>query len=86
MITHDPKTRPRHDLMDLMQNYFILIRAHLRGLSFPNKKCSFKCVNNSVQLSSPQLLLSKRYSRLKLPFYNRFPMGDTQEYPRGYPP
>ena len=55
----------------------ILIRAHLRGLGgqFSKQKCSLENVNNSVQISSPQLLLSKRYSRLKLPFYNRFPMG-----------
>ena len=61
--------------MDLLQNYCFLIRAHFRGLGCPNflsKKCSLENVNNSVQISSPQLLLSKRYSRLKLPFYNRF--------------
>ena len=44
------------------------------GSQFSKQK---KFVNNGVQISSPQLLLSKRYSRLKLPFYNRFPMGDT---------
>ena len=61
-----------------MQNYCILIRAHLRGLgaNFPNKKCSLERVINSVQISSPHLLLS-RYSRLKMPFYNRFPMENT---------
>ena len=56
--------------MDLMQNYCILIRAHIGGwgAQFPSKKCSLECVNNSVQISSSQLLLSKRYLRLKLPF------------------
>ena len=35
---------------------------------FQVKKCSLENVHNNVQISSPQLLLSKRYSRLKLPF------------------
>ena len=45
----------------------ILIRAHLKGLGVPisQAKCSLENVNNSVQISSPQLLLSKRYLRLK---------------------
>ena len=44
-----------------------LIRAHLRGgvSIFQAKKCSLENVNNSVQISSSQLLLSKRYSKLK---------------------
>ena len=57
-----------------MQNYCILIRAHIRG-NFPSEKCSLESVNSSVQISSSQLLLSKRYSRLKLLFYNRFSYG-----------
>ena len=65
--------------MSWNEPYYILIRAHLGGWGpyFPSKKCSLESVDNSVQISSPQLLLSKRYSRLKLPFYNRFPMGNT---------
>ena len=55
----------------LWQNYCILIRAHLRELghgNFPSKTGSLESVNNNVQISSPQLLLSKRYSRLKSVF------------------
>ena len=68
-----------------MHNYCILIRA---PLGEPSKKCSLENVNNGVQISSPQLLLSKRYSsEVAMNFHNRgFPMGDTQEYPCGYPP
>ena len=77
--------------MDLMQNYCILIRAHLTGLggggsNFPSKECSLESVIKSIQISSPQLLLGKRYSRLKFPFYNRFPMGDTHVGILGYSP
>ena len=49
-----------------MPNYCILIRAHHRGLG-SQKNVPWKV------LSSRRLLLNKRPSRLKLPFYNRFP-------------
>ena len=48
--------------MDLMQNSCILIRAHLGQFS---EQKMFRVIN-SVQISSAQLLLCKRYSRLKL--------------------
>ena len=78
---------PASEPMDLMQNYCFLIRAHLGGWGgrqFSKQRCSLESVNNSVQISSPQLLLSEKYSRLKLPFYNRFPMGDTHVGILGY--
>ena len=49
--------------------YGILIKAHLTGWgpNFPYKKCSLENVTDSVQISSSQLLLSKRDSNLKSP-------------------
>ena len=41
------------DQMD--QNYSILVIDHA---NFPSKKCSSENVNDSVQISNPQLLLS----------------------------
>ena len=74
--------------MDLMQNYCLIIRAHLIGLGpiFLSKKCSLGNVNNSVQISSPLLLLSKRYSRFKVEVAIDYLWWDTHVGILGYPP
>ena len=52
--------------------YAKLLQSTPKGAGGPIITSSCKVFHNS-----PHLLPGKRYTRLKLPFYNRFPMGDT---------
>ena len=65
--------------------YAKLLHSNLKGLGVPIFQA--KNANNSVQISSPQLLHSKRYSRLKLPFDFLwgilYPRGDSWVSPIG---